>query len=172
MGSSRARAQTRFPCIGRQILNHCATREALTFIFNYIFTGGIFLGLQFFLAAFKKCHSIFWLPFSAVSFIVASSFCFPWVLLRFSLSLVVRSLSMMYLGMIFFVFTPHRVHRASCMCSLMSLVSFGKFSVSITSTFASYFYSHSFWNSKYTLDLTFLSCITLSSFLYFPFFLL
>ena len=25
--SSRARAQTRVPCIGRQILNHCATRE-------------------------------------------------------------------------------------------------------------------------------------------------
>ena len=27
MGSSRTRAQTRVPCIGRQILNHCATRE-------------------------------------------------------------------------------------------------------------------------------------------------
>ena len=29
MGSSRTRAQTRVPCIGRQILNHCTTREAL-----------------------------------------------------------------------------------------------------------------------------------------------
>ena len=28
VGSSRTRAQTRVPCIGRQILNHCATREA------------------------------------------------------------------------------------------------------------------------------------------------
>ena len=28
MESSRTRAQTRVPCIGRQILNHCATREA------------------------------------------------------------------------------------------------------------------------------------------------
>ena len=28
MGSSQTRAQTRVPCIGRQILNHCATREA------------------------------------------------------------------------------------------------------------------------------------------------
>ena len=28
VGSSRARAQTCVPCIGRQILNHCATREA------------------------------------------------------------------------------------------------------------------------------------------------
>ena len=29
VGSSRTRAQTHVPCIGRQILNHCATREAL-----------------------------------------------------------------------------------------------------------------------------------------------
>ena len=29
VGSSRARARTRVPCIGRRILNHCATREAL-----------------------------------------------------------------------------------------------------------------------------------------------
>ena len=28
VGSSQTRARTRFPCIGRQILNHCATREA------------------------------------------------------------------------------------------------------------------------------------------------
>ena len=28
MGSSRTRARTRVPCIGRQILNHCTTREA------------------------------------------------------------------------------------------------------------------------------------------------
>ena len=29
VGSSRTRAQTRVPCIGRRILNHCTTREAL-----------------------------------------------------------------------------------------------------------------------------------------------
>ena len=29
VGSSRTRAQTRVPCIGRRTLNHCATREAL-----------------------------------------------------------------------------------------------------------------------------------------------
>ena len=29
VGSSRTRAQTRVPCIGRQILNHCTTREVL-----------------------------------------------------------------------------------------------------------------------------------------------
>ena len=28
VGSSQARAQTRVSCIGRRILNHCATREA------------------------------------------------------------------------------------------------------------------------------------------------
>ena len=29
VGSSQTRARTRVPCISRQILNHCATREAL-----------------------------------------------------------------------------------------------------------------------------------------------
>ena len=32
VGSSQTRARTRVPCIGRQILNHCATREALSWI--------------------------------------------------------------------------------------------------------------------------------------------
>ena len=32
VGSSQTRARTRVPCIGRQILNHCATREALYLI--------------------------------------------------------------------------------------------------------------------------------------------
>ena len=30
VGSSQTRARTRVPCIGRWILNHCATREALS----------------------------------------------------------------------------------------------------------------------------------------------
>ena len=34
MGSSQTRAQTRVPCIGRQILNHCATREAQELAFD------------------------------------------------------------------------------------------------------------------------------------------
>ena len=33
MGSSQTRARTHVPCIGRQILNHCATREAHKLIF-------------------------------------------------------------------------------------------------------------------------------------------
>ena len=32
VGSSWTRARTRAPCIGRRILNHCATREALMWI--------------------------------------------------------------------------------------------------------------------------------------------
>ena len=42
MGSSRTRARARVPCIGRRILNHCATREALLFSHSL---GGILLGL-------------------------------------------------------------------------------------------------------------------------------
>ena len=34
VGSSQTRAQTRVPCISRQILNHCATREALSSLFK------------------------------------------------------------------------------------------------------------------------------------------
>ena len=33
VGSSQTRARTRVPCIGRQILNHCATREARIKVF-------------------------------------------------------------------------------------------------------------------------------------------
>ena len=33
VGSSRTRARTRVPCIGRRILNHCATREVPTLTF-------------------------------------------------------------------------------------------------------------------------------------------
>ena len=35
VGSSQTRARTHVPCIGRQILNHCATREALAFIITW-----------------------------------------------------------------------------------------------------------------------------------------
>ena len=38
VGSSWTRARTRVPCIGRQILNHCATREALTLCSNLYWT--------------------------------------------------------------------------------------------------------------------------------------
>ena len=34
VGSSQTRARTHVPCIGRQILNYCATREALLLLFK------------------------------------------------------------------------------------------------------------------------------------------
>ena len=37
VGSSQTRARTHVPCIGRQILNHCATREAPEALLYYIF---------------------------------------------------------------------------------------------------------------------------------------
>ena len=39
VGSSQTRARTRVPCIGRQILNHCATREAPKAYLNKRYTG-------------------------------------------------------------------------------------------------------------------------------------
>ena len=36
VGSSQTRTRTRVPCIGRQILNHCATREAPLNAFNML----------------------------------------------------------------------------------------------------------------------------------------
>ena len=42
VGSSQTRARTRVPCIGRRILNHCATREALlSFLSNLLITVSI-----------------------------------------------------------------------------------------------------------------------------------
>ena len=35
VGSSRTRARTHVPCIGRQILNHCATREVPPTLFTF-----------------------------------------------------------------------------------------------------------------------------------------
>ena len=37
VGSSQTRARTRVPCISRQILNHCATREACNSLFMFYF---------------------------------------------------------------------------------------------------------------------------------------
>ena len=66
VGSSRTRYRTRVPCIGRQILNHCAPREVpksqslavMTFfkkcyLFIYLFLA--VLGLRFCARAFSSC---------------------------------------------------------------------------------------------------------------------
>ena len=39
VGSSQTRARTRVPCISRQILNHCPTREALKLFFSHAMNG-------------------------------------------------------------------------------------------------------------------------------------
>ena len=72
--SSQTRARTRVPCIGRQILNHCATREAPSFTFLIV----SFEAEQFFIL--MKSHlSIFFfycLCFSSCFFffLISSSF--------------------------------------------------------------------------------------------------
>ena len=46
VGSSQTRARTHVPCIGRQILNHCATREAPSkYFLSTIYVPGIALGI-------------------------------------------------------------------------------------------------------------------------------
>ena len=52
-GSSQTGARTRVPCIGRQILNHCATREAPPLFYISSFD-------HFFLdSTYEWCHMIF-----------------------------------------------------------------------------------------------------------------
>ena len=57
MGSSQTRARTRVPCIGRQILNHCATREALLECFEGVKT--YISKVYVFLYTFKKTYNKF-----------------------------------------------------------------------------------------------------------------
>ena len=47
VGSSQTRARARVPCIGRQTLNHCATREALMRTFKVCF-----------LSNFQMCNTV------------------------------------------------------------------------------------------------------------------
>ena len=47
VGSSQTRARTRVPCISRQILNHCATREALYILFNILFYYGLSQNIEY-----------------------------------------------------------------------------------------------------------------------------
>ena len=58
VGSSWARALTCVPCIGRQILNHCAIREVPTWVHFYQLICRLYLGLTIFPAVFFFCSSI------------------------------------------------------------------------------------------------------------------
>ena len=55
VGSSRTRAQTHVPCIGRRVLNYCATREAHFFFFGYV--GSLLPRLSFSLVAASGSYS-------------------------------------------------------------------------------------------------------------------
>ena len=54
VGSSWTRARTRVPCIGRRILNHCATREAQKV--GYLMSQGLSLSVNQ-KAPLEGCHS-------------------------------------------------------------------------------------------------------------------
>ena len=53
VGSSRTRVRTRVPCIGRRILNHCATRKALSIISSSFLLPYFPMSIN----TRKKCHS-------------------------------------------------------------------------------------------------------------------
>ena len=55
VGSSQSRARTRVPCIGRQILNHCATREAPCL--NFLNFMHFYVSVTYYLAIRKKFKS-------------------------------------------------------------------------------------------------------------------
>ena len=65
VGSSQTRARTRVPCIGRQILSHCATREALSNFLKGVslakFIGLLFSSVSWMVDAITfymlSCHS-------------------------------------------------------------------------------------------------------------------
>ena len=76
--SSRTRAQTRVPCIGRQILNHCTTREAQFLFFSYIsiFTLLFCCSVLFSLICFFSSFSLIYILFFYIS-ISTLLFCCP-----------------------------------------------------------------------------------------------
>ena len=55
VGSSQTRARTRVPCIGRQILNHCATREASVLLF--LFPEFCYIISEFYVVLIYVIHS-------------------------------------------------------------------------------------------------------------------
>ena len=70
VGSSQTRARTRVPCIGRRILNHCATREAPS--------------LSFFIAVSLQKFLV--LDVSSILFFSFQILCFPYLFCGYVLS--------------------------------------------------------------------------------------
>ena len=78
VGSSRTRARTRVPCIGRQILNHCTTREVrkpssfphgfyLNFLSLGFITFNIGLMIQYYIYSLQTCYDFFHFKFLILS---------------------------------------------------------------------------------------------------------
>ena len=72
MGSSQIRARTCVPCLGKQILNHCATREALiSFIVLLIIVCLLFSSFKSLLhvpCIFSILFPRFWIIFTIITF--------------------------------------------------------------------------------------------------------
>ena len=96
VGSSQTRAQTRVPCIGRQILNHCATREA----------PGLFLLLL--LLSCMSCLYIFKInPLLVTSFANIFSLSLGYLFILFMVSFAVPKLISLVRSRLFiFAFIP------------------------------------------------------------------
>ena len=58
VGSSQIRARTRVPCIGRQTLNHCATREAPVIHYYWRFQFIQLVGGQIDTASLENCFVV------------------------------------------------------------------------------------------------------------------
>ena len=76
MGSSQARARTYVPCIGRRILNHCATREArvvcflilscITYLYNLHINSYLVVSFEKIFSHSGGCLFILWVVFFAM----------------------------------------------------------------------------------------------------------
>ena len=98
VGSSQTRARTRVSCIGRQILNHCATREArnLSFLKNkFIYLFLAVLGLHCCAGAFSGCGKwgLLFLAVHGLLTVVDSLCCGAWALGVGALVVVAHRLS-------------------------------------------------------------------------------
>ena len=83
-GSSQTRAQTHVPCIGRQTLNHCATREAPWVLFLYPFSKTVSLVGAFNPFTFKVIIDMY-VPMTIFLIVFGFVFVGPFLLLCFPL---------------------------------------------------------------------------------------
>ena len=89
MGSSRTRARTCVPCIGRRILNHCTTREALDLLFKARILS---LAASSCYLSHTRSFSYQWLYFPFIEiYLLISQIIFLSFFLKYSVSTLLRS---------------------------------------------------------------------------------